>query len=253
MELPDVPQIARELAGAEGTRREARRPRRVSSARWRPWTATSCARSASAISHRRACIARSRAPFFIDKMPNNCLYVGLIHLILPNAKIIDARRHPLGCCFSAFKQHFARGQSFYLRPRGSRPLLPRLRGSDGALRSGAAGPGPSGASTSRMIEDTEAEVRRLLDYCGLPFEEALPAFLRERAPGAHRELRAGAPADFPGGDRPLAAFRAMARAACKQALGPVLTHYPAVPGLHQSMQRRADQLKSVANVDKLKQ
>ena len=45
-------------------------------------------------------------------MPNNCLYVGLIQLILPNARIIDARRHPLGCCFSCFKQHFARGQSF---------------------------------------------------------------------------------------------------------------------------------------------
>ena len=55
---------------------------------------------------------KTGAPFFIDKMPNNCLYVGLIQLILPNAKIIDARRHPLGCCFSAFKQHFARGQNF---------------------------------------------------------------------------------------------------------------------------------------------
>jgi hypothetical protein len=42
---------------------------------------------------------KTDAPFFIDKMPNNCLYVGLIHLILPNARIIDARRHPLGCCF----------------------------------------------------------------------------------------------------------------------------------------------------------
>ena len=51
-------------------------------------------------------------PFFIDKMPNNFLHVGLIHLIFPNAKIIDARRHPLGCCFSCFKQHFARGQAF---------------------------------------------------------------------------------------------------------------------------------------------
>src|SRR6266403_1480365 len=55
---------------------------------------------------------KTAAPFFVDKLPNNWLYVGLIHLILPNAKIIDARRHPLGCCFSAFKQHFARGQNF---------------------------------------------------------------------------------------------------------------------------------------------
>ncbi len=51
-------------------------------------------------------------PFFIDKMPNNFAHTGLIHLILPNAKIIDARRHPLGCCFSGFKQQFARGQDF---------------------------------------------------------------------------------------------------------------------------------------------
>ena len=55
---------------------------------------------------------KTNSPFFIDKMPNNFLYIGLIHLILPNAKIIDARRHPLGCCFSNFKQYYARGQSF---------------------------------------------------------------------------------------------------------------------------------------------
>src|SRR5665213_463146 len=55
---------------------------------------------------------KTKRSFFIDKMPNNYLYVGLIQLLLPNAKIIDARRHPLGCCFSGFKQHFARGQGF---------------------------------------------------------------------------------------------------------------------------------------------
>ncbi|MEY4256762.1 MAG: hypothetical protein RLZZ141_1989, partial [Pseudomonadota bacterium] len=51
-------------------------------------------------------------PLFIDKLPNNWLYTGFIHLILPNAKIIDARRDPMDCCFSNFRQHFARGQSF---------------------------------------------------------------------------------------------------------------------------------------------
>src|SRR6185503_6127231 len=55
---------------------------------------------------------KTGAPFFIDKMPNNFTHVGFIHLMLPNAKIIDARRHPLGCCLSGFKQHFARGQNF---------------------------------------------------------------------------------------------------------------------------------------------
>ena len=55
---------------------------------------------------------RSGAPYFTDKMPNNFRHIGLIHLILPNAKIIDARRAPLDCCFSAFKQLFAQGQEF---------------------------------------------------------------------------------------------------------------------------------------------
>ena len=67
---------------------------------------------ASATLPKRAVYRKTDGPFFIDKMPNNWLYTGLIHLMLPNAKIIDARRHPLGCCFSGFKQHFARGQSF---------------------------------------------------------------------------------------------------------------------------------------------
>jgi hypothetical protein len=55
---------------------------------------------------------KTAAPFFIDKMPNNFAHIDLIHLALPHAKIIDARRHPLGCRFSGFKQHFARGQYF---------------------------------------------------------------------------------------------------------------------------------------------
>ena len=73
-------------------------------------------------------------PFFIDKTPHNFFHVGMIRVILPNAKIIDARRHPLAACFSGFKQHFARGQSFQLRPRRYRALLPRLCRPDGAFR-----------------------------------------------------------------------------------------------------------------------
>ena len=110
MELPDIPQIARELMGRDEAPPESaeapffaalqaltRAELRVLGERY----------LASTRVHRKR-----RTPFFIDKMPNNCAYVGLIHLILPSAKIIDARRHPLGCCFSAYKQHFARGQSF---------------------------------------------------------------------------------------------------------------------------------------------
>ncbi len=113
---------------------------------------------------------KTGAPFFIDKMPNNWLHVGLIQLILPNARIIDARRHPLGCCFSAFKQHFARGQSFSysLEDVGGyyRDYVELMAHFDAVL------PGRvHRVLYESMIEDTEAEVRRLLDYCGLPFEE----------------------------------------------------------------------------------
>ena len=80
---------------------------------------------------------KTQAPYFIDKMPNNFEHIALIQLALPNAKIIDARRHPLGCCFSGFKQHFARGQNFTY---GLEPLLPRLRRADGTFRCGPAGP-----------------------------------------------------------------------------------------------------------------
>jgi len=103
-------------------------------------------------------------------MPNNWTHVGLIHLMLPNAKIIDARRHPLSCCFSGFKQHFARGQSFTYSlddiGRYYRDYVELMAHFDEVL------PGRvHRVIYERMIDDTEHEVRRLLDYCGLPFEE----------------------------------------------------------------------------------
>ncbi len=114
---------------------------------------------------------REGRPRFVDKLPNNWLHAGLIHLILPNATIIDARRHPLDCCWSNFKQHFARGQGFsydladmgryyadYLR------LMAHL---DAVL------PGRiHRVIHERLIADPEGETRALLDACGLPFEAA---------------------------------------------------------------------------------
>jgi tetratricopeptide (TPR) repeat protein len=122
-------------------------------------------------------IARTRVqrktdrPFFIDKMPNNSQHVGFIHLILPNAKIIDARRHPMGACFSAFKQHFARGQAFtYDLTDVGRYYADYA---DMMARFDEAAPGRvHRVLYEDMIENTEAEVRRLLDYLGLPFEAA---------------------------------------------------------------------------------
>jgi tetratricopeptide (TPR) repeat protein len=110
-------------------------------------------------------------PFFIDKMPNNFLHLGLILTLLPNAKIIDARRHPMACCFSAFKQHFARGQSFSYAlddlSRYYRDYVALMAHFD------AVAPGRvHRVIYERMVEDTQTQVRALLAYCGLPFEEA---------------------------------------------------------------------------------
>jgi tetratricopeptide (TPR) repeat protein len=122
---------------------------------------------------------KTSRPHFIDKMPNNFAHVGLIHLILPNAKIIDARRHPLGCCFSCFKQHFARGQAFTYDldelGRYYRDYVELMAHFDAVL------PGRvHRVFYERMVEDTEAEVRRLLEYCGLPFEESVLRFHENR-------------------------------------------------------------------------
>jgi len=112
---------------------------------------------------------KTGAPFFIDKNPNNWLYVDLIQLMLPNARIIDARRHPLACGFSCFKQHFARGQSFSydLEDLGRyyRDYVELMAHFDRVL------PGRiHRVHYETVVADTESEVRRLLAYCKLPFE-----------------------------------------------------------------------------------
>ena len=102
-------------------------------------------------------------------------HAALIHLILPNAKIIDARRHPLACCFSGFKQHFARGQHFSYDltdiGRYYRDYVGLMAHFDAVL------PGKvHRVIYERMVVDTEDEVRRLLDHVGLPFEDACLRF-----------------------------------------------------------------------------
>ena len=114
---------------------------------------------------------RTDRPFFIDKLPNNWMFVPFIHLVLPNAKIIDARRHPLSCCFSNFRQHFARGQDFTydLEDLGHYYSdYVRLMAHVDAVLPGRV----HRVIYERMVDDTEAEIRALLDYCGLPFEHA---------------------------------------------------------------------------------
>jgi tetratricopeptide (TPR) repeat protein len=124
-------------------------------------------------------VYRSGKAFFIDKMPNNFRHVGLIHLMLPNARIIDARREPMACCFSNFKQLFANGQEFTYSieeiARYYRTYLELMRHWDRVL------PGRVlRVYHEDVVEDLEGSVRRLLDFCGLEFEPQCIAFHENR-------------------------------------------------------------------------
>ncbi|MEM1436858.1 MAG: sulfotransferase, partial [Pseudomonadota bacterium] len=124
-------------------------------------------------------IHRGDAPFFIDKMPNNFRHIGLIRLILPNAKIIDARREPMACCFSGFKQLFAEGQEFSYDltdiGRYYRDYVDLMAHWDVAL------PGQVlRVEHESVVADLETQVRRMLEFCGLPFEAACLRYYETR-------------------------------------------------------------------------
>jgi tetratricopeptide (TPR) repeat protein len=122
---------------------------------------------------------RGGAPRFIDKMPNNFLHIGLIQLMFPRAAIIDARRHPLGSCFSAFKQHFASGQLFTYDQMD----LARFYGDYVELMAhyDVVLPGRiHRVYYERVIADLPGEVQRLLEYCQLPFEDQCLRFYESR-------------------------------------------------------------------------
>jgi tetratricopeptide (TPR) repeat protein len=170
MELPDVVGIVKELSG---------RTRRSEVSRYPEILAAMSADELRELGERylrqTRIQRRTDAPCFIDKLPNNWAHTGLIHLMLPGAKIIDARRHPMSCCFSNFKQHFARGQNFTYSlddlGRYYRDYVTLMAHFDAVL------PGRvHRVIYERMVDDTETEVRRLLDYCGLPFEDACLRF-----------------------------------------------------------------------------
>ena len=166
-------------------------------------------------------------PYFIDKMPNNFLHAGMIQLVLPNARIIDARRHPLACCFSNFKQHYARGQrfSYDLTDLGRyyRDYVELMAHFDDTL------PGRIHRVTyEQMVEDTETEVRRLLDYCGLEFEPGCLRFFENgRGVRTASAEQVRQPIYREGIDHWLHYERWLDP--LKAALGDVLETYPAVP------------------------
>jgi len=122
-------------------------------------------------------VFRGEGDYFIDKMPNNFLHIGLIKLILPNAKIIDARRHPMACCFSGFKQLFAEGQEFTygLHEIGNyyRYYIEMMDHWDEVLPEYILK-----VQHEDVVDDLETQVRRMLDFCGLPFEESCLEFYK---------------------------------------------------------------------------
>ncbi|MHA7859605.1 MAG: tetratricopeptide repeat-containing sulfotransferase family protein [Henriciella sp.] len=165
LELPNILSLAHRLRGRNLVSDRDRYPRILSELSAEDLSAL----GADYIENTR--VHRQSAPFFTDKMPNNFRHIGLIHLILPNAKVIDARRAPLDCCWSGFKQLFAEGQEFTygLAEIGSyyrayvdlmdhwTQVLPANR----VLK----------VQHEDVLSDLEGQVRRILDYCELPFEQ----------------------------------------------------------------------------------
>jgi hypothetical protein len=166
-------------------------------------------------------------PLFINKMPNDFAHVGLIHLTLPNAKIIDARRHPMACGWSCFKQHFARGQLFtYDLAELGRYYAGyvRLMAHYGQVLPGRI----HRVIHEELVTQPEAQIRALLEYCGLPFEEAcLHPHENERAVKTASSEQVRQPISAKGLDnwRPYEPYLGSLAAA----LGPVLGAYPDPP------------------------
>jgi tetratricopeptide (TPR) repeat protein len=163
MELPNIIALAHRLNGRRLLSEEARYPGILSE------LTPEQLNKAGADYMEDTRFHRAGAPRFIDKMPNNFMHVGLIHLILPNAKIIDARRHPMGCCFSNFKQLFADGQEFTYdlgeMARYYRSYVALMDHWDRVL------PGRVlRVHYEHVVADLESQLRRVLDFLGLPFE-----------------------------------------------------------------------------------
>jgi tetratricopeptide (TPR) repeat protein len=170
MELPDIASIARRLGGERRPGDEPPYPGVLANL-----TPDQLKALGEEYLERTRIQRKTGRPLFIDKMPNNFAHLGLIHLILPKAKVVDVRRHPLACCFSGFKQHFARGQGFTydLGDLGRYYAdYVRLMAHFDAVLPGRV----HQVIYEDLIEDPEPEIRRLLAYCSLEFEPACLSF-----------------------------------------------------------------------------
>lgn len=165
MELPNIIALAHRLNGRRFINEEPRYPRNLAELDGEQLQTMADAYLRDTQVHRQS------APRFIDKMPNNFLHIGLIHLILPRARIIDARRHPMACCFSGFKQLFADGQEFTYGlseiARFYKAYAGLMEHWDQVL------PGKVlRVHYEHVVADLETQVRRILEFLELPFEEA---------------------------------------------------------------------------------
>lgn len=221
-ELSNIIALARRISDQESSKERTRYPEVIGTL-----SRHACAGLGEQYLRETLVHRKSSKPMFVDKMPNNFLHVGLIHLILPQAKIIDARRHPLGCCFSSFKQHFARGHhfSYNLEELGRyyRDYVELMAIYDEALPNRV-----HRVFYERLVDDPEGEIRRLLAYCELPFQESCLHFHENDRPvrtASSEQVR-----------QPL--YRSSLHAwqhfekwldPLKSALGSVLSEYPDVP------------------------
>lgn len=221
MELPDIPALALGLG----------REKHDDGRRWiEALTDTPVERLAelgAEFLQRTAVQRKTGKPFYIDKLPNNWLYTAFIRLILPGAKIVDARRHPLDCCFSNFRQHYAKGQAFsygLADVGGYYRDYARLMAHIDAVQPGRV----HRVIHEALLDDPEAEVRALLAFLDQPFEAACMAFhtnARAVRTASSEQVRRPINRDGVGQWQPYEIWLDP----LKQALGPVLGAYPAIP------------------------
>jgi tetratricopeptide (TPR) repeat protein len=222
MELPDIPALVKRLGGRTRKSQENAYPEALATLGSDSLRALGEEYLERARIHRR-----TDKPFFIDKMPNNWAHVGLIHLILPRARIVDARRHPLDCGFSNFRQHYARGQGFSYSlediGRYYADYVRLMAHFDRVL------PGRVHRVVhERLIDEPELEIRALLEALDLPFDPACLRFHEnKRAVRTASSEQVRRPINREGVDQ-WRAYEAHL-GPLKDALGPVLDAYPEAP------------------------